>query len=547
MSPAKTAQLRLVRITNLPVAALIALLQRTPVVQVAATAGEYALASPVAMVLRSAAAAAATLGVVNAVAGATSLAAADAGGLVASPYQATVGTPIPTIAFDIVGTESGTLPGSWTLGGSLPPGLSFNGSSSTGTTDTVTDAADNSALTGTPTKAGTYTIELTGYEFAGGASGNSKATAGGIYGGGSTGTTSSTFSFTIDVAAAAATTPSVTANPTGSTVTAGQSATFTAAASGSPNYQWQLSADGGASWANVPAGAPYSGQTTGTLTITGATAAMSGNQYRCIATNTAGSATSQAARLIVNKLAQTITFAAPVNRTYGSAPFAVSATDTSGLPVSFSIVSGPAAFESGKLAFTGVGTIVLAANQAGNATYSAAPEVTRSFAVAKGGQVITFTAPATKKFGIPSFPLSATSTSGLPVSFLKVTGPATVSGKTVTLTGVGIVTIEAYQSGNADYKVATTVTRSFTVAKGEQVITFTAIANKTFGNPPFTLSASSTSGLPVSFLKLTGPATISGKTVTLTGTGSVTIEAYQLGNADYDVATTVKRSFTVAP
>jgi hypothetical protein len=68
---------------------------------------------------------------------------------------------------------------------------------------------------------------------------------------------------------------------------AGFPAIFNAAASGmpAPGYQWQTSANGGSSWTNVTDGAPYGGTATGTLTITSATTAMNGSQYRCVATN----------------------------------------------------------------------------------------------------------------------------------------------------------------------------------------------------------------------------------------------------------------------
>jgi hypothetical protein len=176
---------RLVRLTNLPVAGLLALLQRTPIVQVASTAEEFVLASPVGTVLRSAAAVAASLGALHSMAGATALVAADTAGPVSSPYQATVGTPIPTIAFTVSGTATGTVPKSWTVAGTIPPGLSFDGLTAPGD-DTV---AVTSALTGTPTKSGTYVVKLTGYDFANTTSGNSSAF------------TSSQFSFTVDVSA----------------------------------------------------------------------------------------------------------------------------------------------------------------------------------------------------------------------------------------------------------------------------------------------------------------------------------------------------------
>ncbi|MEK7253165.1 MAG: hypothetical protein AAB316_00340, partial [Bacteroidota bacterium] len=150
----------------------------------------------------------------------------------------------------------------------------------------------------------------------------------------------------------------------------------------------------------------------------------------------------------------------------------------------------------------------------------------------------------------PPFTLSATATSGLPVSFAIVSGPATISGNTVTLTGsTGTVTVRATQAGNASWNPATPVDRSFTVsAPGlqNQTITFNALANKVTTDPPFNLSATASSSLPVTFTLVSGPATLSGNTVTLTGsTGTVTIRASQAGNASYNPAPDVTRSFGV--
>jgi len=98
------------------------------------------------------------------------------------------------------------------------------------------------------------------------------------------------------------TTPAITTNPANVTVTAAATATFTAAASGSPTptVQWQVSTNGGATFTNV------SGATSTTLSLTGTTVAMNGNEYRAVFTNAAGSATTTAATLTVNS-APTIT------------------------------------------------------------------------------------------------------------------------------------------------------------------------------------------------------------------------------------------------
>ena len=72
--------------------------------------------------------------------------------------------------------------------------------------------------------------------------------------------------------------------------------TFTVAVTGTaPTYQWQLSTDGGTSWANV------AGATTATLNLSGLTPAMSGYQYRVVIAGTCtGSFNSNAATLAVN-------------------------------------------------------------------------------------------------------------------------------------------------------------------------------------------------------------------------------------------------------
>lgn len=82
------------------------------------------------------------------------------------------------------------------------------------------------------------------------------------------------------------------------------------------------------------------------------------------------------------KLNQTITFGALPNKTFGDAPFAVSASASSGLAVAFSIVSGPATITGNLVTLTGHGHVVVRASQAGNSTYNAAPNVDRAFDVA---------------------------------------------------------------------------------------------------------------------------------------------------------------------
>src|SRR5205085_2532112 len=87
----------------------------------------------------------------------------------------------------------------------------------------------------------------------------------------------------------------VTSSPSSLTVTSGQTASFSAAATGSPapTVQWQVSSDGGATFTNVP------GATSTTLTFA-ADMSQNGNFYRAVFANSTGSVTSSEASLTVN-------------------------------------------------------------------------------------------------------------------------------------------------------------------------------------------------------------------------------------------------------
>jgi alpha-tubulin suppressor-like RCC1 family protein len=79
-----------------------------------------------------------------------------------------------------------------------------------------------------------------------------------------------------------------------------------------------------------------------------------------------------------------------------------------------------------------------------------------------------------------------------------------------------------------------------------QTITFGALANKIYGDAPFALSATASSGLPITYASSNPTvATVSGNTVTVIGVGTVTITASQAGNTIYSAASPVGQSFSV--
>ena len=161
-----------------------------------------------------------------------------------------------------------------------------------------------------------------------------------------------------------------------------------------------------------------------------------------------------------------------------------------------------------------------------------------------GSQTITFANPGTQTYGTP-LTLAATASSGLPVTYAVTSGPATVSGSVVTFTGAGSVTVQASQAGDTNYAAASSVSVTFTVNQEAQTITFPNPGTQTYGAAPLTLTATASSALAVTYSVTSGPATVSGNKLTLTGAGSVTVQATQTGNANFLAATPVSATFSV--
>jgi len=300
--------------------------------------------------------------------------------------------------------------------------------------------------------------------------------------------------------------------------------------------------------------------------ISGSTVSFIGIGTCVIDANQAGNANYNAApqaqqSFAVAKGDQTITFTstAPAGAKVGGPTYTVTATASSGLAVTFTIdasASSVCSISGSTVSFTGVGTCVIDANQAGNANYNAAPQAQQSFAVGKGDQTITFTstAPAGAKVGGPTYTVTATSSSGLTVAFTidaAATSVCSISGSTVSFLAAGTCVIDANQAGNASYNAAPQAQQSFAVAKGDQTITFTstAPAGAKVGGPTYTVTATSSSGLTVAFTidaAATSVCSISGSTVSFIGVGTCVIDANQAGNANYSAAPQVQQSFAVA-
>jgi hypothetical protein len=297
----------------------------------------------------------------------------------------------------------------------------------------------------------------------------------------------------------------------------------------------------------------FSSTTAPVCTVAGATVTLVGTGSCTIQATQPGNSNFGAALPVnqsfsVTQASQTITFAALAAQVLGTAPFAVSATSTSGLTVTFlSNTTSVCTVSGATVTLVSAGTCAIQAGQAGNANYTAAAPITQTFPVTQGTQTITFGTLPNLIFGTPPFDLAATASSSLPVSFASLT-PAvcTVQGVTVTLTSVGVCGIQASQPGNKNFAAAAAVNQTFSVTTASQSITFTMLSGQVFGAAPFNVNATATSGLSVTFTSTTPTVcTVSGSSVTVTAAGTCTVQAMQPGNATYATATPINQSFVV--
>jgi hypothetical protein len=181
------------------------------------------------------------------------------------------------------------------------------------------------------------------------------------------------------------------------------------------------------------------------------------------------------ATLTIAKAKQALSFAISGGDFNVGSTLSLNATASSGLPVTFSIFSGNASLSASGLTITESGQVTIRATQAGNENYQpiiADQGFTGVFASLRG-QTITFAALPNVAMDAGSVALSGVASSGLPVSFTVVSGPAILVGNQLVLSGAaGLVTIQASQAGNATIAAAPNVVRAFAVTQAVPDIFF---------------------------------------------------------------------------
>ncbi len=321
--------------------------------------------------------------------------------------------------------------------------------------------------------------------------------------------------------------------------------------------------------------------------------------------------------IFTNKTAQTISFAPLPDKASGDPPFALSATSSSGLPVTFAVVSGPVTLAGNTLTITGVGAVVIDASQPGNSNYYAAPDVAQTFNINRslwptnaggnghlyevghvtsgitwsnaealaenaGGYLASVTSSDENAFVLglvnansnlwiinagsgmafgpwlggvaglgPSSPTNWTWVNGDPFVFQNW-GPLwpDAHGNHLQLFSPALPFTNAW-SDLPDASVA----QSYVIEydrdpnlRSNQFIGFGPLPDRTYGDPPFYLLGTNTSGLPIVYTVIYGSATISnGNSLNINSAGTVVVQAATAGNSNYFAATPVNAEFNVNP
>jgi formylglycine-generating enzyme required for sulfatase activity len=242
--------------------------------------------------------------------------------------------------------------------------------------------------------------------------------------------------------------------------------------------------------------------------------------------------------LILDNLSQSITFA-PLGPQRVETLLALSATASSGLPVSFTNLPGSPVqwLNATQIVFTGTGRVMIVASQLGNASWAAAAPVTNSFEVID------------EKILVPVLLNNLTQTYN--GSNRIVTASTLPTGLDVEVTYNGGIT-PPINAGS--YAITGTVndliyqgiqTGTLVVIKGDQTIIFPN-PDTQFTNSTVILQATASSGLPVSFGVAGGPGMISdGTQLTFSATGWVSIVASQEGDDNWNPAPQWTNTFNV--
>jgi hypothetical protein len=255
----------------------------------------------------------------------------------------------------------------------------------------------------------------------------------------------------------------------------------------------------------------------------------------------------------------TASFKGSQNLIFGSAPtLAVGGTGTvtatggaSGNAVTFTSATDLVCSLAGStVTALAAGNCVIAANQAANANYSAAPQATQTIAVSAGAQSLTLGLTPTLAVGGTATVSATGGASGNAVTFTSTTSAICTTGgtngSTVTALTAGNCVIAANQAANANYSAAPQATQTIAVSAGAQSLTFGLAPTLVVGGTGTVTATGGASGNPITFASTTlSVCSVTGSTVKALTAGDCTVTADQAGNANYTAAAQAKQTITI--
>ena len=228
----------------------------------------------------------------------------------------------------------------------------------------------------------------------------------------------------------------------------------------------------------------------------------------------------------------TITSLSPSSADAGGTSFALTVNGTN-FPTSATVNWGGTALTttfigSGQITATVPASLIATVGTASvTVTAAGSTSTAATFTINPAAQTITFPNPGTQSYGVAPIKLTATASSGLEVSYAVISGPAAVSGSgsTLTITGAGLIKVQATQTGNSNYTAANPVTMSFTVSQAALTVTAND-TSKVYGavNPEFTDTITGFVNGDTSAV-VTGTATLTTTATAAAGVGTYAITA----------------------
>ncbi|MGA0885883.1 MAG: fibronectin type III domain-containing protein [Ilumatobacteraceae bacterium] len=289
----------------------------------------------------------------------------------------------------------------------------------------------------------------------------------------------------------------------------------------------------------------------GTCTIT---AAQAGNENYL-------AATSIERTFVVSKADQaSLSMTSASTAVYGETITLAAAGGSGNGAVAFGVDSGSCVISNGVLTLGNVGSACnVLAIKLSDSNYNQATSQTQSISVTKAGQSLSFTST------VPSAPLSGESYTPVAVAVSTVTGESSSVVPTYAASGTcaiadgavifvasGPCTVTSSAAASTNFDAATDVTQTIVVGSINQNITFVRPSNSVFGSASFALEASASSDLVVSF-SLSSETTNSAcdvsefGVVSVLAVGTCAVTAVQAGNDQYAEASSVTRTFQIAP